>query len=521
LNAASTPLPTKSARILRGQVWSDTGVLLIVALAKILLHTLINNQYGFHRDELATIDDAHYLAWGYVAYPPFTPFIARIALELFGSSLVELRLFGALAGGAAVVLTGFIARELGGKRLAQGVAALAIATAPIPLASGSLFQYVAFDYLWWVLLAYLVVRLLNSDDSRWWVAIGAVIGFGMMTKYTMIFLVAGIVVGVLLTPMRHHLRSFWLWFGVGLSLLIFIPNVIWQVQHDFISLDFLRSIHARDIRIGRTDNFLVGQLLTGAGFSTIPIALAGLVWLFRAKGGQYRLLGWMFVTPLVLFAVARGRNYYQGPAYPMLFAGGAIWLERWIATLTASRARFAQALTWTGLAANAVLGIALLLPVWPVKSSLWNVAIKVSDDLQEEIGWPELVQTIANVRDNLPIEDRAHVGILAGNYGEAGAINLYGAAYGLPTAISGINSYWLRGFGATPPQTLIVIGLSASLLNGSSQREGAFESCTLAGHIANHYGVMNEEARYHPDVFVCRNLRESWSQFWKKFRYFG
>src|SRR5579862_5385377 len=244
---------TKPLHTWRCPIWSDTGILLLVALAKILLHTLTNNQYGFHRDELATIDDAHYLAWGYVAYPPLTPFVARVALQLFGTSLVGLRLFTALAGGAAVVLSGLIAREMGGKRSAQIIASVAVATAPISLVSGSLFQYVGFDYLWWVLLAYLVVRLLNSDDSRWWVAIGVVIGFGVMTKYTILFLVAGLVIGVLLSPIRHHLRSTWLWIGVVLSLLIFLPNLIWQVQHDFISLDFLRSIYARDIRIGRTD----------------------------------------------------------------------------------------------------------------------------------------------------------------------------------------------------------------------------------------------------------------------------
>ncbi|HXV41973.1 MAG TPA: glycosyltransferase family 39 protein, partial [Anaerolineae bacterium] len=187
-------------KILRTNIiFSDLGILILLALLRLCLHILTNNQYGFHRDELATLDDARYLALGYVAYPPVTPFIARVALELFGPSLVGVRLFSALAQSSAMVLAGLMARELGGARLAQIVTALAVAIAPISLIQGALFQYVSFDYLWWVLIAYLTIRLLKSEDPRWWLGIGVVIGLGMMTKYTMIFLVAGIIGGVILT----------------------------------------------------------------------------------------------------------------------------------------------------------------------------------------------------------------------------------------------------------------------------------------------------------------------------------
>jgi 4-amino-4-deoxy-L-arabinose transferase-like glycosyltransferase len=506
---------------MRKRVTTDTIILLLIALTKLLLHTLTNNQYGFHRDELATVDDAHYLAWGYVAYPPFTPFIARVALELFGPSLRGLRFFAALGGAIATVLAGLIARELGGKRLAQMVAAVSVAIAPLSLASSRVFQYVAFDYLWWVLLAYLVVRLLNSDDPRWWPAIGVVIGLGMMTKFTMIFLVAGVAVGILLTRMRYHLRSPWLWLGAAVSLIVFAPNFVWQVQNNFISVEFLNSIHARDIRIGRTDGFLISQLFTGAGLLTVPLAIAGLIWLFRWKARPYSVLGWMFVIPLVLFILVKGRNYYQAPAYPMILAAGSVWLEQSFAMLTARRSSIARFVTWAALAANAILGIIFLLPIARVRSPLWNAADKVSDDFREEIGWPELVETVSGIRNSLPAEDQAHFGILAGNYGEAGAIDLYGASYGLPKAISGINSYWLRGFGGSPPQTVIVVGLSESFLKGSAQKAGAFESCAVAGHLSNREMVLNEETERHSDVFVCRHLLKAWPDFWKDFRYFG
>src|SRR5512147_1627337 len=232
---------------------TDTTTLLLLGLAVFLLHMFTNHQYGFHQDELVVLDNANNLDWGFIEYPPLTPFLARIELALFGLSLVGARTFAALAHSVVLVLTGLMARELGGRRSAQILAAVAAAIAPIALIQGSLIQYVTFDFLWSVLIAYLVIRLLKSEDPRWWIPIGAAIGLGMMTKYTMVMFVAGIVGGVLLTDARRYLRSPWLWGGVALSLLIFLPNLIWQIQHRFISLEFLASIHKRDVAIGRAD----------------------------------------------------------------------------------------------------------------------------------------------------------------------------------------------------------------------------------------------------------------------------
>jgi 4-amino-4-deoxy-L-arabinose transferase-like glycosyltransferase len=273
-----------------------------LVLGKFLLHLLTNSQYGFHRDELATLDDARFLAWGYVAYPPLTPFLARIQLELFGTSLAGFRVFSSLAQSIAMVIAGLMARELGGSRRAQVVTAIAAAMAPISLISGALFQYVSFDYLWWVLIAYFMIRFLKSDGPHWWLGIGLVIGVGMMTKYTIIYLVAGLVGGILLTGYLRHLKSPWLWGGVGISLLIFLPNLIWQIQHNFVSLEFLFDIHARDIAIGRTGRFLPEQFVVCANLFTIPFWVGGLhFYLFKFEGKPYRPLGWMYVIPFVLF----------------------------------------------------------------------------------------------------------------------------------------------------------------------------------------------------------------------------
>ena len=250
--------PMRLAGVGQRMIATDAGILVLCALSVLALHTVTNGQYGFHRDELATVDDARFLRWGYVVYPPFTPFIARVALTLFGTSLIGLRFFAALAPAIAMVLTGLMAREMGGKRTAQVVAAWAAGIAGPAVGSGTLFQYVSFDYLWWVLAAYVMLRLLNSGTQRWWLALGGIVGLGMMTKYTMVFFLAGIAGGILVTNPRMLLKK-WLWYGASIAMLIFLPNLVWQVQHDFISLDFLQFIHARDVGLGRTDNFLLLQ----------------------------------------------------------------------------------------------------------------------------------------------------------------------------------------------------------------------------------------------------------------------
>ena len=490
----------------------DTAILVYVAALTVVVHWITGHQYGFHRDELATLEDARHLDWGFVAYPPVTPFFARLSLMLFGTSLAGFRFFAAVAEAIAVVLTGLMAREMGGRRGAQFVAA-AVAI-PFCLAGGALMQYVSFDYLFWVLTAYFVVKLLNTEDPRWWIAIGACIGLGLETKYTMGFFAIGIVAAVVLTDARRYLKSKWLWYGVALSILILLPNLIWQARNHFISLDFLQHIHARDVRIGRTKNFLPEQLqFTLFGF---VLFLAGLYFTLFSRGGKhFRMLGWMYLTPLVIFVIAKGRAYYLAAAYPMLYAAGSVWVERALVCVGSTLQKLIRVLVWAALLTDVVIMGAITLPIAPANSTWAAHAMKINGDFREELGWPELVQTIAEIRDSLSAEERAQLGILTGNYGEAGAVNLYGAQFGLPRAISGVNSFWQRGYGDPPPQTLIVVGADLDDL------QGEFASCRLAADIWNRFGVENEETRDHPNIFVCHTLRKPWPEFWKTFRYFG
>src|SRR5215469_1742926 len=406
---------------------SDLGVLVLVTGLCLVLRIASNGQYGFHRDELQTLDDARHLDWGFVAYPPITPLIGRLELILFGTSLVGFRFFAAAAVSIVMVLTGLIARELGGNRHIQILAAFAAGIAPISLVQGAVFQYVSFDYLWGVTVTYLLVRLLKSDDSRWWLPIGAVLGFGMQTRYTMGFLVLGIVGAVLLTSERRFLKSGWLWAGVGLSVLIFLPNLIWQAQHHFISLDFLSHLHARDLRQGRYQGFYREQPLTCVNVATALLALLGL-WFFllHQEGRRYRFLGWTFIVTFALFAIAGARSYYTAPIYPMLIASGSALLGIWLSRVRPAWSRVAFGAQWTAILAGGVVFSLLVLPVTPIGSSIWNITSKMHDQFREETGWPDLALAVVGVYNSLSPQEREHTGILTGNYGEGGALNLYG-----------------------------------------------------------------------------------------------
>ncbi|MBB5339998.1 glycosyltransferase family 39 protein [Tunturiibacter gelidoferens] len=483
-----------------------------IALAVAFVHLMTNGRYGFHRDEFQFLSDARHLDWGFVAYPPFTPFVERVGLQLFGVSLVGLRLFSVIAQAVAIVVTGLMARELGGGRLAQVTAALTVATSGLPVFEGTEFQYSSFDYLWWVLIAYFVIRLLKTENPRWWLAIGVFVGLGLMTKYTIVFFIAGIVGGMMLSPARRYFVSGWFWGGVAVALVIFAPNFLWQVKHGFISVHFLQHIHVRDVRQGRANGFVLDQFKICANLVAAPLWIAGVICFFRDR--RYRMLGWMYVVPLALFAFGKGRGYYLAAAYPMLLAMGAVVGERWVASMKRPRRLAVEGLFFTGVVAWGVLAYAILVPL-ASDGPLRQFALKINGDMREEFGWDELVRTVAGIRDSLPAEQRSIVGVLTGNYGEQGAVEILGPAYHLPMPISMTNSAWLRGYPPVPPSTLIVVGFSRDAA------DRAFTSCRLAGHNGNSEGVKNEESQSHPDIFLCGSPRLPWPEFWKEYQNYG
>jgi hypothetical protein len=489
---------------------THTLALVGIAVVVAVIHLLTNGRYGFHRDEFQFLSDARHLAWGFVAYPPFTPFVERVGLEIFGVSMVGLRLFSVIAQALAIVVTGLMTWELGGRRLAQITAGLVVATSGLPVFEGTEFQYSTFDYLWWVLIAYFVVRLLKSENPRWWLAIGAAVGAGLMTKYTICFFIAGVLGGMLLTSARRFFLSRWFWGGVGVALLMFLPNLLWQVQHGFISVHFLQHIHVRDVRQGRANGFFRDQLIICVNLFAAPLCIAGLVAFLRDR--RYRMLGWMYLIPLALFFFGKGRGYYLAAAYPMLMAMGAVTGERWVASLKKPWGRVVEGVFFTGLAAWGLFVYALIVPL-TTSGPLRQFALKNNGDLREELGWEEIVRQVATIRDGLPADQRASVGVFTANYGEQGAVEILGSKYGLPMPISRTNSAWLRGYPAVHPTTLIVLGFS------KATAEKAFSDCRLAGHVDKPEGFENEEAG--GSIYVCGPPRLAWPEFWVQYQNFG
>ena len=485
---------------------------LVIAVLFGAAHMLTNGQYGFHRDEWQFLSDAQHLDWGFVPYPPLTAALEHLGLRMFGLSLVGLRLFSVLAQVLVILASGLMARDLGGGRLAQIFTAIAVALSPLPMFQATEFQYSSFDLLWWVLIAWCVIRLMRDGEPRWWVAIGILAGLGLLTKYSIAFELAGVLAGVLLTDARRYVTSGWFWAGGAIALLVFAPNLVWLIRHDFVSYHFLQGIHARDVHQGRADGFLRDQFLLNANLFAAPVWLAGLFGYFNDR--RYRMLAWMYVVPLLLFLFARGRFYYTCGAYPMLVAMGSVMGERWLRTLRPTWRVGMTTLVLTGVLA---VGIYAALRIVPLTSSgpLRDFALQNNGDLREEIGWDELVAQVAAIRDALPAEQQANLGIAVGNYGEYGAIALLGQRYGLPTPITTINSGWLRGYPQTPPTTLIVLG------NSRERADELFSHCRVAGHTANALGVANEESRYHPEIFVCGPARKPWSELWKHGPEFG
>ncbi|HEX6034747.1 MAG TPA: hypothetical protein VFY83_09950, partial [Anaerolineales bacterium] len=243
--------------------------------------------------------------------------------------------------------------------------------------------------------------------------------------------------------------------------------------------------------------------------------IAGLIWYFRNESGKrYRMIGWMYVIPFLIYLLTQGRSYYLAPTYPMLTAAGAVVWQGWIDRLSVQMRRVVQGMTWAGIVIGAVISGALALPIAPINSPVWNITSEVHDTFTEQIGWHEMIETVAGIYANLPEAEKSQTGIFAGENDEAAALNLFGPAYGLPKAMSGSDTFWLRGYVKPPPENLIVVGYSREEL------DTVFEQCEVAGTVTNPYGVEND-LRDPPNIFVCRGLRVPLPEIWDRVKRFS
>jgi 4-amino-4-deoxy-L-arabinose transferase-like glycosyltransferase len=467
---------------------------LALALLKLVGTMVFSGRYGWHRDELYYLASARHLALGYTDYPPLTPVIARLVQVVAPESLVALRFTTVLAGSVVVVLAALIARELGGGRRAQLLAALFAVLSPMLLAGNFIFETVSFDQLIWALLIWIVARLLAGGDRRLWLLAGLVLGIGLETNYTVIGLAVALLLGLLLTPARRHLATRWPWLGVAIAVLLLLPNVWWQAGHGWDSVAYTLSHR------GHTDGpaaYWLQQILLIQPV-LLPLTVAGAVWLWRS--GTFRALAWTAILVELLFFAVGGKSYYPAPIYPLLYAAGAVWLDRAVGSAV---------LRWVWVGASiaiTLLLVPILLPVLPADVMARTTIPKSMPVFAEMYGWPDLAHDVAAVAATLSPADRQGAMILARNYGEAGAIDLYGPGLGLPPVVSPHLTYWWWAPARMDPQVVITLGYDRQDL------EPLFADCTQAGTVSNSYGVDNQEQGR--PIFVCRSPRQPLWQAW-------
>jgi hypothetical protein len=409
----------------------------VAAAAQAVIIAPFLGRYGWHRDELYFVSAARRPTWGYVDFPPVTAWIGWVVHAVFPNSLVALRLTSLVAMMATAVVVGLIARELGAGIRVQAAAALVWALSPYGLGAGSLFHPTWFDVLCWVALLYVVVVTLVRQRPRLWLVAGVIAGVGLETKYTIAFLLTAILVSLLVTPERRVLRTGWPWLGLGIAMLVLLPNVIWQAEHSWPSLEFFTSQNAKTASDTPPGTYLGQQLFLGVG---LVLAAIGVVSLWRRPG----LRPLSIVPPLItlFFLLERGRAYYPLPADSVAVAAGVVALAGWLRD--GSRRRLAVLVPLVALhAAVLVQALPIVLPVRStasmVNSGLWNDSF-----YKDEIGWPELASQTARAWSSLPAVDRAQGTVVAGNYGEASALEHYGPARARPPVLSGHLSwqYW-------------------------------------------------------------------------------
>ena len=505
--------------------WFATGPAFVwyIAGAVTLLHLLTANRYGYFGDEMYHMACGEHLAWGYVDQPPLIALATWFTRHVFGTSVFAVHLVPAIAGLVLVWLTGRTTRELGGGRFAQALAALCAACAGVYLILDHLYTMGAFEPLLWMGCAYVVIRIVKTGNQKLWLWFGLLAGIGMENKYSMAVFGFAVVVGLLLTPERKAFAHKWIWLAGLVAFAIFLPNLLWNIQHHWPFLELMRNIRASGRDLPFTPlGYIKAQIFLMTPV-TFPVWFLGALYFFFWRDGKpFRVLGWAFLTVLVVFIVAHGKDYYATPVYPIVLAGGAIAIEHFCS-------RRSRAWIKPASFALVLLGTLMFLPLFaPVLSpqNYLRYQAKLPFNIQPDeksmlaepmphyyswcFGWEEMVKAVAQAYYSVPPAERADVAIFANDFAAAGAIDLIGPKYGLPKAIGGHQSYWLWGPRNYTGQTVIVLGETA---DGASHW---FNEVTVIAELHNPYAPPWENR----PVLLCRGPKHftSLSEAWPKLK---
>jgi len=521
MESATDAIPTDrtQAAFWRGGMLAVLGI----AAFTFALHLLFNNRYGYFRDEFDYIICGRHLAWGYVDQPPLLPLLSRIFLAIFGESLRAVRLLPALSSAALVVLTGFLTRELGGKRFAVALSAVAILCAGIYLSGGSLLTANCdLEVLLWMGCAYCAILAVKRSDARYWVWFGIVAGVGLEEKYSILVFGFALVIGLLLTRQRRLLLNKWIWLGGLAAFLIFLPNLLWNIKYDWPFVQLMHNIRAdgRDIPLTPWQ-YVVQQVLLIFPVSA-PLWITGVVaFLISRRFVAYRFLGWAYLISLTVFIVLHGKNYYLAPIYPVYLAAGSVVIDDAIDRIRQPwiRSTFMVSLL-VGAASAAPLSMPILsvdhyiaymkwYPAKPHANEYSHLGAVLPQHFADQFGWDEIVQGTLAAWNKIPPAERKDCGIFAQDYGQAGAIDFLGPKYGLPNALSGDRTYWLWGPRGYSGNCMIVLNDTQEVL------ETHFEHVEYVGRTpANPYALEQQLT-----VFICHGFKHgTWADVWPKLK---
>lgn len=499
-----------------------------IAIAAFVLHLLCNNRYGYFRDEFDYISCGRHPGWGYVDQPPLLPILSRICLAIFGESLRSVRLIPALTCAALIVLTGILARELGGKRFAVALSAIAILIGPIYVSGGSLLtSNCDLEVLLWMGCVYFAILAIERNQPKYWLWFGMIAGVGLEEKYSILVLGLATVIGLLLTPQRRWLINQWMWLGGLAAFLIFLPNLIWNIHYHWPFVELMHNIKAegRDVVLSPGQYFSQQMLLTH--FLSVPIWITGVIAFLIARRFQpLRFLGWAYLFSFAVFVVLKGKNYYLAPIYPVYLAAGSVviddaidgirraWLKTWlkpaiVALLLVAGAIFAP-LAMPILPIDQFISYMNRLPIKVPRSEYQHARATLPQHYADQFGWNEIVEKTAEAWNRIPVAEKKDCGIFGQDYGQAGAIDFLGPKYGLPSALSGDRTYWIWGPRGYSGNCLIVLG------DRRARLEELFEHVEYVGNSApNPYALETEIS-----VNICRGAKfGTLAEVWPKLKH--
>jgi Dolichyl-phosphate-mannose-protein mannosyltransferase len=487
-------------------------------------------RYGYFRDALYYLACSEHLDWGYVDQPPLIALLAWVARHTFGTSLRALLLWPALAGCGRILLVAAFARELGAKKYGISLAAVLAAIPAAWIAIDHQFAMNAFEAVFWTGCAFVLLRMIRTGDVKLWIAFGAIGGLGLENKYSMGFFAAALLLGLLLTPQRKLLWTLWLLAGGGVALLIFLPNLLWNVHHHWPFLELMRNIRASGRDIALPPLKYLGQQALMMAPQTLPFWLAGLgFYLFSRRAVAYRVFGWAFVLTIGFFMAMHGKDYYSAPAYSMVLAAGAVAAELFFDSARFAERprlrRFLRGATIRVPVIGLLLGLPIILPVLPIEKFVafqkWiglepppteknQIGVLLPQYYADEFGWTDMVEQVARVYHSLPPEEQAKTAIYTTNYGQAGAIDFFGPRYGLPKAICAHQNYFLWGPHDYTGEIMILVG--------SENIEDArphFASVEVAATLNNPYAMPHET---HP-ILLARGSKVDLRQVWPRLKH--